>query len=109
MTATIGNEMFDMFTERRENLNINLDLSNIRSNAQLRDYMIGQYGEKLTEAIMAHWHSPKTIEHKPQLEAHSDALKGDSETLDTELEANNQGLDEAEIWNVRPRPSKPAS
>jgi hypothetical protein len=42
---TLGGEMFSMFTERKENLNINVDLSNIRSNAQLKQYLEAEYGQ----------------------------------------------------------------
>jgi hypothetical protein len=37
------------------------------------------------------------IEHDPQSEAHSDALRADNETLDAELEAGNQSIGEADI------------
>jgi hypothetical protein len=97
---TLGGEMFSMFTERKENLNINVDLSNIRSNAQVKQYLEAEYGPVLTQQILDHWHKPKMIEHDPQSEAHSDALRADNETLDAELEAGNQSIGEVILGYV---------
>jgi hypothetical protein len=90
----LGGELYSMFTERKETMNINVDLGNIRTSAQLQKYLEDEYGPQLTQQLLDHWHKPKAIEYDPT-EAHSDALRADSETLDAELEANNQGLGEA--------------
>jgi hypothetical protein len=74
----LGGELFDQFTEKRETLNINLDLGNIRTSAQLQKYLEAEYGPQLTRQLLDHWHKPKMIEHEPDNHAPS----ADNEALE---------------------------
>jgi hypothetical protein len=55
----LGGELFRAFTERKETVNLDIQ---VRSNAELKELMVKEYGERATDLIWQAWNSPKQIE-----------------------------------------------
>ena len=66
----LGQEMFRMFTERRET-SIDINLSHIRTKDDLRQSMIADFGEEATDYLFQLWAKPKIIQHDQQNSSHS--------------------------------------